>query len=117
MKIIRVTSCAECPCARWIEKAIYHCREKNITVSKHANSNTLHPSCPLEDDKCDSSRIMELGTQIGMLRIMLAEGVEKLTTITALAKLKYGNLDAGVWQEIQASEAFIERIEDDKGGE
>lgn len=39
------------------------------------------------------------------------EAVERLATMTALTKLKYGNLDAGVWQEIEATEKFIVSME------
>jgi hypothetical protein len=41
--------------------------------------------------------------------------LEALRTMTALCKLKYGNLDADVWAEIQRAEAIAAKATEGKG--
>ena len=38
---------------------------------------------------------------------LIDELVEGLTTMTALVQLRYGNLDKGIWNEIEAMKALI----------
>jgi hypothetical protein len=43
-----------------------------------------------------------------------ARMLEAFKTMTTLARIKYGNLDAGAYQEIQAAETLIAEIEGEK---
>ena len=40
--------------------------------------------------------------------------LEKLKLMTALVKIKYGNLDDKIWKEIQETEQLIEKAENNK---
>jgi hypothetical protein len=46
---------------------------------------------------------------------VVADMLEALRTMTALCKLKYGNLDADVWAEIQRAEAIAAKATEGKG--